>query len=562
MWEVELPAVSASREPRKMVIAGERKTLALENILVGDVWILGGQSNMEFALEKVDDGMLEIASAHFPEIRLLTIPQGAGFDSVRSFERLHEWSDWSSRHFRKGDWEVCSPETVREFSAIGYVFGRRLHMATRVPIGLIDASRGGTTVEAWTPEPVLQKIAGPETRGKLQEWREKIAAYDPQADLEKRIANYERRKKAAEEKGEPFRGGSEPPADLRPGPKADQNRPGYCYASMIKPLEGLAVTGAIFHQGYNNCFDGSAGALMYRQIFGEMIMAWRTAFEDPAMPFGILSLCSAGEPQTEDNFLVPMNDVGPMIREAQYETFRDFRKAGDEAIGFASTYDFRKSWYHPQIKVPAGERIAKWALVSKYRLLDGAGAEESWLPPSIEKVERKDGSLVLTMSTNITRKDDSDTKMKGFAIAGEDRRFFPAEIAYATDGVDGRNRPRQVKNVLVLRSPHVSDPRHYRYAWARNPLANLTNQRQIPLATQRSDDWLNEETPLLFPGAAEEENQRRLRSMIRKEMELLEDERLIKEAEARIAGMKETFRKEKEAWEKTKAQEREKRATQ
>lgn len=509
---------------------------------------------MEFALAKVDDGALEIASAHFPEIRLLTIPQGAGFDSVRSFERLHEWSSWSSRHFRKGDWEICSPETVPEFSAIGYVFGRRLHMATQVPIGLIDASRGGTTVEAWTPEKVLKTIEGRETQAKLQEWEEKIATYDPQADLAKRVANYERRKKAAEEKGETFRG--EQPRDLRPGPKADQNRPGYCFASMIKPIEGLSVKGAIFHQGYNNCFDGSAGALMYRQIFGKMITAWRAAFDDPQLPFGILSLCTAGEPQTDENFLVPMNDVGPMIREAQYETFRDFWQSGDKAVGFASTYDFRKSWYHPQIKVPAGERIAKWALVTQDEAL---GDEAFWLPPSIEKVERGEGKLVLTMSTRMTQRDDSDAEMKGFAIAGEDRHFYPARIEFAEDGVDGRGRPKLNKEVLVLSSPFVSAPLHYRYAWARNPMANLTNQRQIPLATQRSDDWLNEETPLLFPGAAEEENQRKLRNMIRQEMKLIEQERLLKEAEARIEAMEEEFQKNKEAWEKTKARELEKR---
>ena len=559
-WEVKLPAMKASRQSRTLTIRGMGETFTLENVLVGDVWILGGQSNMEFALEKVNDGELEIASANFPEIRLLTIPQGKGFEAVRSFERLHEWSDWSSRHFRKGDWEICSPETVREFSAIGYVFGRRLHMASQVPIGLIDASRGGTTVEAWTPETVLQEIDGEETQAKLQEWEEKIAAYDPQADLEKRIANFERRKKQAEEKGEPWPADRKPPTELQPGPKANQNRPGYCFASMIKPIKGLAVKGAIFHQGYNNCFDGSAGARMYGQIFGKMITAWRATFEDPKLPFGILSLCTAGTPQTEDNFLVPMNDVGPLIREAQYQTFVDFREAGDDAIGFASTYDFRKSWYHPQIKVPAGERIAKWALVTQYEALGGRGAQDYWLPPAIERVTKTDGSLVLTFSTQITMKDDSDTEMKGFAIAGTDRHFYPAEIAYATDGVDNRNRPKLVKNVLVLSSPHVEEPVHYRYAWARNPMANLTNNRQIPVATQRSDDWLNEETPLLFPNAAEEENQRWLRNQIRKEMELRESERLIRDAEARIEEMKETYLENKEAWDKSLARESEKRA--
>ena len=142
-WRVGLTAMSVNRSPQTMTIAGKSETLTLENILVGDVWVLGGQSNMEFPITKVDDGELEIVSANFPQIRLLTMPQGKGFDSVASFERLHEWSDFFNQHFRKGDWEECSPASVREFSAIGYTLGRRLFMASQVPIGLIDASIGG-----------------------------------------------------------------------------------------------------------------------------------------------------------------------------------------------------------------------------------------------------------------------------------------------------------------------------------------------------------------------------------------------------------------------------------
>jgi len=557
-WEVTLPAMPANGDSQVLTVKGKSGSLKLENILLGDLWLLGGQSNMEFELAKVDDGMIEIASANFPEIRLLTVPSGKGFDSVKSFERLHEWSSWSSRHFRKGDWEVCTPETVSSFSAIGYVFGRRIHMASRVPIGLIDASQGGTTVEAWTPESVIKEVQGEETQAMLKGWADKIAAYDPEADLVKEVAKYERKKKDAAKKGKPFPDDSKAPTELRPGPKADKNRPGNRFASMIKPLEGLSVKGAIFHQGFNNCFSGSAGAQMYYQVFGEMVTAWRSAFDDPKMPFGVISLCTTSAPQTPENFLVPMNDVGPMIREAQYQTFVDFQKAGDDAIGFASTYDFRKTWYHPQIKVPAGERIAKWALVQEYGMSNDSSY---WLPPTIEKMEAGAGSLRLTMSTQISTNDDSDGKMLGFAIAGKDRRFYQAETNYATDGVDSRNRPKTIKNVLVLSSPHVPEPRHYRYAWARNPMSNLTNSKQIPLATQRSDDWLNEETPLMFPDAAKEENQRALQNLIRKEMQLLETGRLIKDAEATVAGLKEKFLADQEAWEKSKAKEREKRAT-
>jgi len=561
-WQVTLEAMPANSTPQTLTVKGKGKTLTLENILVGDVWILGGQSNMEFPLPNVDDGTLEVVSANFPQIRLLTLPQGRGFDSVRSFERLDEWSSWSSRHFRKGDWDVCSPETVREFSAIGYVFGRRLFMATQVPIGLIDASIGGTTVETWTPEDVLKKIDGKETRELLQEWADKIAAFDPQVDLKNRIAAYENKKKNLEAKGTPLPADGKPPSDLRPGPIADRNRPGYCYAGVIRPLSGLAVKGALFHQGFNNCFDGSAGARMYYQVFGKMITAWRETFGNPQMPFCIISLCTAGEPQTRDNYLKPMYDAGVYVREAQYKTFRDFYDAGDKSIGFVSSFDQRKSFYHPQIKIPVGERAAKWALVTQYGLIAGRDAEEYWLPPSIKEVKIVGGTIRLTMSTAIKMRDESEDKLVGFAIAGKDRRFYPADVNRFTDGSkDNRNRPVYARDILILSSPFVPEPLHYRHAWARNPMSNIVNSRQIPLATQRSDDWVLEETPVKFPtpkGMPEKDARGYVHSRILKELELDNTERRIKEAEATIAELKGPYEKARSDWNKKLADEKKK----
>jgi sialate O-acetylesterase len=540
-WGVTLKAMPANSTPQVMTVKGKDKTLKLENILVGDIWILGGQSNMEFEIAKVDDGDLEIVSANFPQIRLLSMPWGRGFDSVKSFERLYEWSSWFGRHFRKGDWEVCSPETVKEFSAIGYVFGRRIHMASQVPIGLIDASIGGTTVETWTPEAVLLNIEGRETREKLQEWKDKIAGYDAKADLQNRITNYERRKQKLAEQGNPLPADSQPPSDLRPGPVADKNRPGYCYASVIQPLEGLSVKGAVFHQGFNNCFEGSAGARMYYQVFGKMITAWRSAFNDAQMPFCIISLCTAGEPQTRENYLEPMYDAGVLIREAQYKTFRDFYDAGDKGIGFVSCFDLRKSWYHPQIKIPAGERAAKWALVSQYDILKGRDADQYWLAPSVKDVKIDDGVIRLAMSTSIKTKDESDGKMMGFAIAGNDRRFYPADVQWYSDGsVDNRNEPKYQRDVLVLSSPFVSEPIHYRHAWARNPISNIVNGRGVPLATQRSDDWILEETPVKVKDF-DKKNSRQISNEIRKMLRHADIERRIKEAEATIADLKPGF---------------------
>jgi sialate O-acetylesterase len=492
-WKVTLPAVPAHATPQKMTVKGGDGTLTLDNILVGDVWILGGQSNMEFELAKVENGNLEIISANYPQIRILTVPYGQGPGLKKGFARLHEFSSWFGRHFRKGDWNVCTPETARELSAIGYVFARRIHKASNVPIGVIDASRGGTTVETWTPLSVLRELDSEPMKAKLASFDTSVAEWDPQADLEKRIAQHRAWIERQTKEGKPIPEGKEQePADLRPGPIGNHNFPGHCYAGMIAPIAGLSVKGAIFHQGYNNAFDGSVGADMYRDVFPEMIRAWRKAFNDPEMPFGILSLCTDGYPQTRDDYCEKMFNAGIEIRAAQYETFLEFYKAGDQNIGFVSTYDLRRRWYHPQLKIPAGERIARWALATQY----GFDREVQWKPPMLVELGRQDGSLLLNIDMDVG--DPEDGAIQGFAIAGEDRRFHPADVAYAEKGKDSRGRIQHDRKQLVLTSPMVPAPIHFRYAWGRNPLANLqaTGNKDIPFATQRSDDWKMEHVPL------------------------------------------------------------------
>ena len=494
-WKVTLPALPANSKPQQMTVLGKDRTLVLDNILVGDVWVLGGQSNMEFELAKVENGNLEIISANYPQIRILTVPYGQGPELKKGFgfARLHQWSDWSGRHFRKGDWDVCSPEIARELSAIGYVFARRVHKASQVPIGVIDASRGGTTVETWTPLAVLRKLDSEPTKAKLAYFDEAVAAWDAKADLENRIAQHRAYIERMTKEGKPIpENRKEEPSDLRPGPIGNHNFPGHCYAGMIAPIAGLSVKGAIFHQGYNNAFEGSLGADMYRDIFPEMIKAWRKAFGDPEMPFGILSLCTEGNPQTREDYCEKMFNAGIEIRAAQYQTFLDFYNAGDKNIGFVSTYDLRRRWYHPQLKIPAGERIARWALATQY----GFDRQIEWKPPMLVDMEKQEGALLLKLDTDVG--DPEDGAIEGFAIAGEDRKFHPADVAYAEKGKDNRGRIQYDRKQLVLTSPMVLKPIHFRYAWGRNPLANLqaTGNKDLPFATQKSDDWKMEEVPL------------------------------------------------------------------
>jgi sialate O-acetylesterase len=232
---------------------------------------------------------------------------------------------------------------------------------------------------------------------------------------------------------------------------------------------------------------------MYHHIFPEMISAWRAAFNDPAMPFGILSLCTDGAVQTLENYSEMMANAGPYIREAQYQTFLDFYREGDRNIGFVSTYDLRRRWYHPQLKIPAGERIARWALATQY----GFEKEIRWKPPMVQDMKIENGTIILSLDEPAGAVDDGSPIM-GFAVAGEGRNFHPAEATHFVTGKDDRGRPRKDTKTLVLSSPMVSSPVHYRYAWGRSPLGNLQADRitDIPFATQRSDNWPLENVPL------------------------------------------------------------------
>ena len=545
-WKVTLPAMTANADPQTLNINGKDQNLTLENVLIGDVWVLGGQSNMEEPLNNVENGKLEIVSANYPGIRILTVPAQNGPYTKKGFARLHEWSSWSNRHFRKGDWDVCSPEIARELSAIGYVFARRLHMAAQVPIGVIDASRGGTTVETWTPTPVLKKIETKEVKGLLAEWEKKVAEFDPQKDLQKRVENHHNWVKNMKKQGREIPKGRTVPNDLRPGPAMDQNRPGNCYASMIAPIAGLAVKGAIFHQGFNNAGGGSAGADMYYQIFAKMITAWRDAFKDPQMPFGIISLCTAGEPQTRDDYLEKMVNGGIYIREAQYKTFLDFLKAGDGNVGFASSFDKRRSWYHPQLKIPVGERISRWALATQY----GFEKDVKWKPPMYTEMNLEGGKIILKMDTWVRAV--TNGPIEGFAIAGKDRRFQPAEAEWLVTGKDQHNRPKHDRRVIVLSSPHVPDPIHFRYAWGRNPMGNLqsADHNDLPFATQRSDDWRMENVPVKLTGfddLAPKDFARRANHESQKALRLDDLGRRLKEAQALIDEHRQRYEQERDS---------------
>lgn len=453
-WSLFLDPMPANAQPANLKVSGKGSKVLFTNVLVGDIWVLGGQSNMEFDLARIFHGDVEILSAHFPKIRLMTIPCSAGLKPQKDFERINEYDGWYERYDKKGFWFICSPETVPTFSGLGYIFGRRLYLASQIPIGLIDVSMGGTTVEAWlTPETLA---AMPENTPLLKQWNDKVAAWKPDPD----------------------------PAKPSTSPAFDRNFPGSSYTGMVALIAGLTVKGIVFHQGYNNALEDSRPK-QYAANFKALIKDWRTTFNDNELPFGIIETSAGGDPQTLDNYELRMIDPTPSIREAQFKAFMDLPNTG-----YACSYDQQVNWYHPQKKVETGERMARWALATQY------GFDLVWQPAICTGIERLQDKIIVTFDKEVKTSDDRP--IEGFCIAGSDRHFFPAKAAYVKTN-DETGQLVDDKKRIEISNPLANDPVEVRYAWARNPLGNLVNLDcpLIPVPLFRTDNWDYPEAPYL-----------------------------------------------------------------
>lgn len=509
-WFTYLDPMIANAKPQNMKVSGKVDSVVFTNVLVGDIWVLGGQSNMEMDLSRIFHGDAEVLSAHYPNIRLMTIPSSVGQLPKKDYERINEYDSWNDRYDKKGYWFACSPSTVATFSGLGYVFGRRIHMASQIPIGLIDASLGGTTIEAWLSPSTLKKM--PENNSLLKQWNDKEAAYDPEEDLKTKIKNWEKRSLVLKSQGlEPA------PKPVAPSlkPSLDRNFPGASYMGMVAIIGGLTVKGVVFHQGYNNALGDSRPAL-YAANFKALIHDWRALFGNNNLPFGIMELSAGGEPQTLDNYELRMLDPAPYIREGQFNAFRDVSNTG-----FVAAYDQQVNWYHPQKKAEVGERMARWALSTQY------GFKLGWEPAICKNIERLKDRIIVTFSKEV--KSSDDRPLEGFSIAGADRHFYPAKAEYVKVENEKGQKVNDKKRVVVW-NDFVADPVELRYAWARNPLANLVSDadRIIPVPLFRTDHWDYPDAPYL---PEELETFRQNQKLLQRQAEEHARIRIIREAE-------------------------------
>jgi sialate O-acetylesterase len=437
-WRVNLNPLPASTTPATLAISGKNK-IELQNVLVGEVWLVAGQSNMQRLLSETANGEAATAAATNPLIRLFNVSRQVAFKHAAP---------------PLGTWQPCTPQSVKEFSAAGYYFGVELQKELNVPIGLINSSYGGSQAEAWTPVDYLLASAD------LEATVDRTKIWDEERPRVK--AEYEQQIKQWRENADKARAaGARPqPSPAVPDSLREYRIASSIYDGMIAPLIPFRIRGAFWYQGESN----EARAQQYGILLPTMIRAWRERWGQGEFPFGIVQL-----PNYRDQKPEPADESWSHVREAQRRTASSTAKTGlIVTIDIGEAHDI-----HPKNKLDLGKRMARWALVDVYgRKLTASG-------PMFREAKISGSKIVLTFADTGggLRIRDGD-KLEEFAIAGANKTWHWAEAR-----IVGKNR-------VEVWSDGVAQPVAVRYAFNNNPKhPNLTNETGLPAAPFRTDDW-------------------------------------------------------------------------
>jgi len=441
-WIVYLKPLDASSEPADLVVAG-RNTVTVHDVVVGEVWLCSGQSNMEFTVDnggstyRVTNAQAEVAAANYPLIRQLRIE--------------HAVATAPAAAVKTGGWQPASPRTVGEFTAVGYFFARDIHLALGVPVGIIFSAWGGTSIESWMSDDARgsTSVAGTldaRWRKAMSEWPpERVARYPADmAAWQKAQANAE-----ATHTENPLRWPQPPAADDSPA------RPGGLFNAMIAPLQPGALRGILWYQGESNIEHASE----YAELLNTLIRSWRAAWGQGDLPFYLVQIANFGDTRE-------LTDRGwARLREAQAQVL------GAPATGMAVTIDIGDAHnVHPADKQDVGRRLA---LIAKAQLY---GISGEFSGPVFADEARAGNALRVRFTHAGARLVARGGGVTALEIAGRDRVFHPAAAQ-----IDG--------DTLLVSSPQVDEPVAVRYAWSNSPEANLYNDAGLPAPPFRSDNW-------------------------------------------------------------------------
>ena len=474
-WRVNLAPLPASAAPATLNVTGSN-TISIQDVLVGEVWLASGQSNMSFALAWALNGKEALARADNPQIRLFKVYNRT---AIRPNNEL------------EGRWEVSTPKTAAYTCAVAYLFAQRLQQTLHRPVGLIQASWGGSAIESWTSLDALKTI--PERAEGVARVKQEAAAFprDPagqaavMADYQARVDAWQKTfelpfeaatktwqtaKAAALAAGKPVPRAPDHPGNRPRNPNGEGGEYSTIFNAMIYPVIPYAIRGALWYQGEANTGRG------YDALLGTLISDWRSRWQQGDFPFLVVGLANIG-----DRSPTPLEDGWAEVRGAQAAITGTMpNTALAEAIDVGTAHNI-----HPGDKADVAKRLETAALRVAYgRDVVGGGPRFAGL--SVEggkiRITYKDtgSGLTLAVSPYVSPNENPalpTTEPLGFDIAGADHKWVRAQAK-----IDG--------NDVLVSSGRVPAPVAVRYAWAQNPEVNLYNKEGFPAVPFRTADWL------------------------------------------------------------------------
>lgn len=424
-WQLTLDAMPANKSPNQLIIKGEGgNTIHLDDVLVGEVWVCAGQSNMLFSLNKSDGGEQEATKADYPLIRLLKM-ETAAYPSKRTFSEDELELCVPERYFT-GQWSQCIPETAAAFSAVAFYFGKKLADELEVPIGLICNTIGSTPTEPWVSYRSLNSHQA--TRELLNNW------WDSPLVKASKVSRFK------ENMGIPLN--TPIPEDW---PYGHPFKPTFLYEAGINTLAPYSMRGVIWYQGESNApiKDEPFNPAYYTNLFRTLVEDWRQTWKQGDFPFLYVQLPSAGRNWME-------------FREVQRQSLCI------QNTGMAVSIDVGDpDNIHPTNKKPIGERLALWALANTY------GEDITYSSPLPRIANCKDGVVYVEFNhaeglTTIDKK-----SVRGFEVADAKGNYHHVKAKIKED-------------TILINVSRIKQPTMIRYAWEPAPDVNLVNQAALP----------------------------------------------------------------------------------
>jgi len=432
-WLVTLSALKANAAPGELTVTAGDSKVSVKNVLVGEVWICSGQSNMEFTMGGTHNANEAIAAANYPLIRQFKVPHVVATKPQKDLP---------------GDWTVCSPDTVKNFTGVGYHFGLQLHRELNVPIGLINTSWGGTRIEPWTDpagfavSPELGSIV------EMIENADETHRKNLLAKLDEVEAWVENGRKAIKAGGVDL---AAAPVQMPDHPLKNAGRPTAIYNAMVAPLVPYAIKGAIWYQGESNNGEG----MLYYEKMRALIGSWRRLWNQGDFPFLYVQLAP---------YTYKRPEALPGIWEAQLESLQI------PNTGMAVITDIGNvSDIHPRNKEEVGRRLSLWALAKTY------GKSDLVYSGPLYKSMSVDGNkATITFEHGKGLKSSDGKPLDWFTVAGVDGKFVEADA-------------RIVDDTVVVSSDQVPEVDAVRFGWHELAEPNLVNGAGLPASPFRTD---------------------------------------------------------------------------